>query len=115
MAAEILRTDDEVRAKYRGFNEAAANGRGNPGVPLQKYISSIASMRPRRMAAEIFGQPAQADNGAGASMRPRRMAAEIGIGVGDYIRVGTASMRPRRMAAEIRPASPHRHPRRWLQ
>ena len=41
------------------FNEAAANGRGNhEEVPFGIRGRHLASMRPRRMAAEIFGRGA---------------------------------------------------------
>ena len=51
----------EIRGNSRGrprnpalsFNEAAANGRGNPLQPPVYHTSQPASMRPRRMAAEI--------------------------------------------------------------
>ena len=61
-----------------------------------------ASMRPRRMAAEI----GHADvtlwaSGSPASMRPRRMAAEIPVAINPANVDTSASMRPRRMAAEI--------------
>ena len=108
------------------FNEAAANGRGNLAAVAAADAAATASMRPRRMAAEISsgavpaarsaaGFNEAAANGRGnrprrrrrarrrerASMRPRRMAAEIGIlPVAHGDRPG-ASMRPRRMAAEI--------------
>ena len=91
---------------------------------------SWASMRPRRMAAEIllcravsrssaacFNEAAA--NGRGnrrlraapharprtASMRPRRMAAEIRAAPADPAPADAASMRPRRMAAEIAPGA----------
>ena len=38
-----------------GFNEAAANGRGNRGRRCRRGFGLWASMRPRRMAAEIPG------------------------------------------------------------
>ena len=61
-----------------------------------------ASMRPRRMAAEIAnGWHVEGQDRFLASMRPRRMAAEIPV-CGERHTVTTdASMRPRRMAAEI--------------
>ena len=40
-------------AGRRGFNEAAANGRGNQDVAAIARDAAAASMRPRRMAAEI--------------------------------------------------------------
>ena len=114
-----------------GFNEAAANGRGNPeGLAVESPGPPAASMRPRRMAAEIAEAAAAnprlrwrfneaAANGRGnparcaaprrgafvASMRPRRMAAEIGVRVEVCRPADVASMRPRRMAAEIAPPS----------
>ena len=77
MAAEIRPgvggvTDEEVR-----FNEAAANGRGNLSLSLQLVAHELASMRPRRMAAEIERIVKGSLDLLGASMRPRRMAAEI--------------------------------------
>ena len=61
-----------------GFNEAAANGRGNRPGPLDVVrVQQVASMRPRRMAAEITSPPRTPAPRWTASMRPRRMAAEI--------------------------------------
>ena len=60
-----------------GFNEAAANGRGNRRQLAREGRIQGASMRPRRMAAEIRPRARQPPGGAAASMRPRRMAAEI--------------------------------------
>ena len=60
-----------------------------------------ASMRPRRMAAEIADELELWVEALKASMRPRRMAAEIRRGAGLDVASGRASMRPRRMAAEI--------------
>ena len=126
MAAEI--TDETLmdREGEGGFNEAAANGRGNRAADAAHVVTRVASMRPRRMAAEIatatsprsrplprFNEAAA--NGRGnlvfaavraaragrASMRPRRMAAEIRIHEPDGGAGQRASMRPRRMAAEI--------------
>ena len=46
--------DDPVIADVRErFNEAAANGRGNAGRLAARGAHGTASMRPRRMAAEI--------------------------------------------------------------
>ena len=59
------------------FNEAAANGRGNPGGSRRAWRSGRASMRPRRMAAEIPQHDSSHAGEESASMRPRRMAAEI--------------------------------------
>ena len=114
-------------SRGRRFNEAAANGRGNLEADRDAVgVDAGASMRPRRMAAEIYrarrsgcqgprGFNEAAANGRGnrgngakggsprpvASMRPRRMAAEIGaVQQGDHAE-RNASMRPRRMAAEI--------------
>ena len=53
------------------------------------------------MAAEIHGAAARVAGEAVASMRPRRMAAEIVLFAGEKIVGAPASMRPRRMAAEI--------------
>ena len=36
------------------FNEAAANGRGNGAGAEEEIVARLASMRPRRMAAEIL-------------------------------------------------------------
>ena len=54
MAAEIGRARRRPRAGRGRFNEAAANGRGNleDGVARLRGDAQ-ASMRPRRMAAEI--------------------------------------------------------------
>ena len=85
-----------------GFNEAAANGRGNSLEVEIQYHVEWASMRPRRMAAEMRHRDRRRDGRQLASMRPRRMAAEIWVpGLGSTIAVA-ASMRPRRMAAEMR-------------
>ena len=40
------------RPGRRGFNEAAANGRGKHGPRKRPHRPPVASMRPRRMAAE---------------------------------------------------------------
>ena len=85
----------------RRFNEAAANGRGNPDDLKLPRLCIAASMRPRRMAAEIELLPRIELRSRNASMRPRRMAAEI-VGYAAARPVHShASMRPRRMAAEI--------------
>ena len=63
-----------------------------------------ASMRPRRMAAEIPTVARLLPDDPWASMRPRRMAAEIQIDHTNEIGRLGASMRPRRMAAEIQVA-----------
>ena len=54
MAAEIAAGRRGGRRPHAGFNEAAANGRGNL-VQLEVWQgqATMASMRPRRMAAEI--------------------------------------------------------------
>ena len=79
MAAEIaclqtMGADDPLR-----FNEAAANGRGNrrpprgrPAGPATGFNEAAANGRGNRRAA---GRPDA--RSAAASMRPRRMAAEI--------------------------------------
>ena len=79
MAAEIGTVSSSDAVTRSGFNEAAANGRGNL-AGLRKVPSSVdaASMRPRRMAAEIIFGHAPSYRHFAASMRPRRMAAEIG-------------------------------------
>ena len=53
------------------------------------------------MAAEIKLAVGRADAADRASMRPRRMAAEIADRGSAHGRERAASMRPRRMAAEI--------------
>ena len=58
MAAEIALPPRAVARTACGFNEAAANGRGNLTLPIRKIMLNKASMRPRRMAAEIAGPPA---------------------------------------------------------
>ena len=80
MAAEIPGVPPRFALLNRGFNEAAANGRGN----RRRYRVRVgarqrASMRPRRMAAEIDFSPVARLGDQPASMRPRRMAAEIEI------------------------------------
>ena len=57
MAAEIERRPASDRSHLQRFNEAAANGRGN-------HAAQVDAVAPR---------------GVPASMRPRRMAAEIGV------------------------------------
>ena len=53
MAAEIQGAGAKAPRPARGFNEAAANGRGNSSpLPGRRGVRR-ASMRPRRMAAEI--------------------------------------------------------------
>ena len=55
MAAEICRTPRRCRGRRSCFNEAAANGRGNRELAERAGAGrSLASMRPRRMAAEIL-------------------------------------------------------------
>ena len=131
-----LRRRDGFRA-LPGFNEAAANGRGNRCSGRVDDGACSASMRPRRMAAEIARIVFRFARSFLASMRPRRMAAEIsrrralragrqsgfneaaanGRGNRGEPAVGqrepaAASMRPRRMAAEIAGAVEPRPARR---
>ena len=76
MAAENL---DAMGGTWYGasrFKEAAANGRGKLPGPDPRRGGSLASMRPRRMAAENGGSIWAAHANRHASMRPRRMAAE---------------------------------------
>ena len=82
MAAEISDRPRTQRRRAVGFNEAAANGRGNPPSPTTPSRRRAASMRPRRMAAEIGANRKLQDLLDKASMRPRRMAAEISSGRG---------------------------------
>ena len=79
MAAEISPSRPAPPPLAARFNEAAANGRGNRTEPVAgRVVCELASMRPRRMAAEIAGAVGGGDSVMrGASMRPRRMAAEI--------------------------------------
>ena len=77
MAAEMAPGGVPTVVEVRGFNEAAANGRGN---------------RPRGATGPRVVR---------ASMRPRRMAAEIPVGRVSHLDLVHASMRPRRMAAEM--------------
>ena len=78
MAAEIPFRPRRARQPGSSFNEAAANGRGNYKMEILSPVGNlIASMRPRRMAAEIHGRRVDRGLGSCASMRPRRMAAEI--------------------------------------
>ena len=53
MAAEIAKVSVMASRQASSFNEAAANGRGNPMRLIRSEMLSVASMRPRRMAAEI--------------------------------------------------------------
>ena len=53
MAAEMLFAGGDVGADSVCFNEAAANGRGNVIAVGDDVRAVGASMRPRRMAAEI--------------------------------------------------------------
>ena len=54
MAAEIGCCQLHRRRGGDRFNEAAANGRGNPARWRLQAVAGPASMRPRRMAAEIL-------------------------------------------------------------
>ena len=161
MAAENGVCPDRGRnVQSEGFNEAAAHGRGkrpNDGLPLgigvrfneaaahgrgkhhavegALFGGCVASMRPRRMAAEnpphnqrssrcpSFNEAAAHGRGkrpAGAvegrhgraSMRPRRMAAENDAPTHNHTGPDGASMRPRRMAAENADAGGACHARR---
>ena len=58
MAAEIATLADMAAADTVRFNEAAANGRGNRWRKERRVPNLGASMRPRRMAAEIARAPA---------------------------------------------------------
>ena len=59
------------------FNEAAAHGRGKrQRAHVAAKRATLASMRPRRMAAENMVSGAAVRGLPEASMRPRRMAAE---------------------------------------
>ena len=86
MAAEIAAACVSAAASSPRFNEAAANGRGNLVRHGQHRPDAHASMRPRRMAAEIDGRDVVGRPHGAASMRPRRMAAEIitGVVVGEH-------------------------------
>ena len=53
MAAEIPQARHGIIRPPGCFNEAAANGRGNRVIEKHGRKLSEASMRPRRMAAEI--------------------------------------------------------------
>ena len=102
MAAEISTCRRITSGPSIGFNEAAANGRGNLVARAGRLPPlARASMRPRRMAAEIIHKSILKFAPEVASMRPRRMAAEIQGRPGQPPRPALASMRPRRMAAEI--------------
>ena len=77
-------TDGQYSDATAGFNEAAANGRGNLGVGEQVRLGALgASMRPRRMAAEIGRPPPPGRqvqrrfNEAAANGRGNREAAGI--------------------------------------
>ena len=54
MAAEITCASRWRAPPPRCFNEAAANGRGNHALVRHASVGVVASMRPRRMAAEIL-------------------------------------------------------------
>ena len=54
MAAEISPRPASRPAAARRFNEAAANGRGNLDYACPDCLTRLASMRPRRMAAEML-------------------------------------------------------------
>ena len=107
MAAEIRPGLAAGGVKWRGFNEAAANGRGNlvrrghRGASAARFNEAAANgrgNRPQRLDLE--------GDELAASMRPRRMAAEIGPSPAQYgYARSVASMRPRRMAAEISPCA----------
>ena len=77
MAAEISAPRAGRIGTSPCFNEAAANGRGNLSRPRVLLVDRGASMRPRRMAAEILVVVLALVRDQDASMRPRRMAAEI--------------------------------------
>ena len=77
MAAEIPCSRGERCRFPVSFNEAAANGRGNRQARAGRNGRASASMRPRRMAAEIERRENPEVERPTASMRPRRMAAEI--------------------------------------
>ena len=77
MAAEIPSFPPPSCLCFPRFNEAAANGRGNLDQPEAPAAEPPASMRPRRMAAEIWCTSSRPARPHVASMRPRRMAAEI--------------------------------------
>ena len=62
MAAEITTMNDIVSQALLRFNEAAANGRGNRKSIVKTFRFGDASMRPRRMAAEILIEFAKALN-----------------------------------------------------
>ena len=66
MAAEINAARSFGSAHPRGFNEAAANGRGNLSRTAVRLDDvDVASMRPRRMAAEISRPTTAAPAAAG--------------------------------------------------
>ena len=54
MAAEISPRPEDGPPRRPRFNEAAANGRGNLAGVARGAHADLASMRPRRMAAEII-------------------------------------------------------------
>ena len=78
MAAEI-RPRPRRPVVHRGrFNEAAANGRGNHDTPVVECIKSLVSFN--EAAANGRGNVRLGGRGSNqdfASMRPRRMAAEM--------------------------------------
>ena len=102
MAAEIAGAGVVSSPEPERFNEAAANGRGNRRRDVDDprfahgFNEAAANGRGNHRRARTAAAPVRP-----ASMRPRRMAAEIActwiVGTATY----AASMRPRRMAAEI--------------
>ena len=64
MAAEIGAAAADQDGRRCGFNEAAANGRGNRAAGRPDARRAAASMRPRRMAAEIAPGPVRPRPGA---------------------------------------------------
>ena len=77
MAAEMRRRRGDRPRRRRRFNEAAANGRGNT-APDGYTVAGVTSFN--EAAANGRGNPdpaPDADPAPPASMRPRRMAAEI--------------------------------------
>ena len=124
LAAENRMSSTGALRRQRRFNEAAATRRGKLADRDLLVGARVASMRPRRLAAENGRHGEGNGRGGDASMRPRRLAAENAdrlpgpqghllrfneaaatrrgkpLGVLAPACVLEASMRPRRLAAE---------------
>ena len=100
IAAENFSIGGDASHDLSSFNEAAANRRGKQKNNNKNNLNALASMRPRRIAAENDSKIARGLEGWQASMRPRRIAAENQVPLTIGLNPLVASMRPRRIAAE---------------